>query len=612
MFDFVHNNKTAVQVILGLISVGLVVGIGFSGYEAMGQGDDYLAKVGKSRITERELAQAIGNQAVPDEMKPMVIEQLVRQQLLQEKARELRLAVPDAVLRDAIAAIPAFQVDGKFDAKRYQEMLASQQMSPTQFEEKVKQDLILRQLMDGVMQTGFVSNSQMQRLNTLMGEKREVSSAVLSPELYLSQVTVSDAEIKQYYNANQAQFKSPDRAKLEYVTFSQADLAAQQVVSDAEIQKYFDEHKADIAKEERKVSHILLNAAKDLKAEEKAKVRAQAEQILAEVKKNPAQFAALAKAKSQDPGSAANGGDLGFFAKGAMVKPFEDAAFKMSKGQISEIVETDFGFHILKLDDIKGANFDDLKPQIEQQLKLEKAQAAFQSQSEKFSEIVYQQADSLKPVADALKLKIEQSGWVTRTAAQEPQLNNPKLLEAAFTDDVLKKKHNSEAIEVGRGQLVSVRVLAFQPTQTQPLADVSAGIVSKLKQEKALKLAATDGEAKLKALNSGAQVALAWGETQALSRIAAPEVAESDLKAIFKADTSKQQAYVGANVAGKGYVIYKVGKTIPAPTLSAENKFKMDENLSRMYGQVELSAYLDAIKKDIKVQYSKQLAKKAE
>lgn len=612
MFDFVHNNKTAVQVILGLISVGLVVGIGFSGYEAMGQGDDYLAKVGKSRITERELAQAIGNQAVPDEMKPMVIEQLVRQQLLQEKARELRLAVPDAVLREAIAGIPAFQVDGKFDAKRYQEMLASQQMSPTQFEEKVKQDLILRQLMDGVMQTGFVSNSQMQRLNTLMGEKREVSSAVLSPELYLSQVTVSDAEIKQYYDANQAQFKSPDRVKLEYVTFSQADLAAQQVVSDAEIQKYFDEHKADIAKEERKVSHILLNAAKDLKAEEKAKVRAQAEQILAEVKKNPAQFAALAKAKSQDPGSAANGGDLGFFAKGAMVKPFEDAAFKMSKGQISGIVETDFGFHILKLDDIKGASFADLKPQIEQQLKLEKAQAAFQSQSEKFSEIVYQQADSLKPVADALKLKIEQSGWVTRTAAQESQLNNPKLLEAAFTDDVLKKKHNSEAIEVGRGQLVSVRVLAFQPTQTQPLADVSAGIVSKLKQEKALKLAATDGEAKLKALNSGAQVALAWGETQALSRIAAPEVAESDLKAIFKVDTSKQQAYVGANVAGKGYVIYKVGKTIPAPALSAENKFKMDENLSRMYGQVELSAYLDAIKKDIKVQYSKQLAKKAE
>ncbi|WP_373975895.1 SurA N-terminal domain-containing protein [Chitinibacter sp. SCUT-21] len=609
MFDFVHNNKTAVQVILGLISVGLVVGIGFSGYEAMGQGDDYLAKVGKSRITPRELAEAIGNQAIPDEMKPMVVEQLVRQQLLQEKARQLHLAVPDSVLRDAIAAIPAFQVDGKFDAKRYQEMLAAQQMSPAIFEEKLKQDLVLRQLMDGVMQTGFVSNAQMQRLNQLMGEKREVYVANLTPEQYLAQVTVSDAEIKQYYDTNLAQYKSPDKVKLEYVVFSQEELASKLQVAEADIQKYFEEHKADLTKEERKVSHILLNAPKDMKAEEKAKVRAQAEAILAEVKKNPAQFAELAKAKSQDPGSAENGGDLGFFAKGAMVKPFEDAAFKMTKGQISDVVETDFGFHILKLEDVKGATFADVKPKIEEQLKLEKAQTSFQSQSEKFSDLVYQQADSLKPVADELKLSIVQSDWVTRKSAQDPVLNNPKLLEAVFSDDVLKKKHNSEAVEVGRGQLVSARVLEFKPSQTQPLAEVSAQISAKLKQDKAVKLAAADGAAKLKALNAGQAVNLAWGEMQTIGRIAAPGVAEADLKAIFKVDGSKQPAYVGATVAG-GYTIYKVGNAIAAPALSPENKFKLDENLSKMYGQVELSAYLDSLKRDIKVVYGKQMAAK--
>ncbi|WP_410498903.1 SurA N-terminal domain-containing protein [Chitinibacter sp. S2-10] len=611
MFDFVHNNKTAVQIVLGLISLGLVVGIGFSGYSAMG-GEDYLAKVGKSRITQRELAEAIGNQAVSNEMKPMIVEQLVRQQLLLEKARELRLAVPDATLRDSIATIPAFQVDGKFDAQRYQELLASRQMTPAMFEDKLKQDILLRQLMDGVVQTGFVSNTQLQRLNALMGEKREVSVAVLAADLYLNQVSVDDAEVKKYYDANQAQFKSPDMVKLEYVVFSQAELAAQQQLADADVQKYFDEHKADLAKEERKVSHILLTTSKEMKAEEKAKVRAQALQILAEVKKNPAQFAALAKTKSQDPGSAANGGDLGFFAKGAMVKPFEDAAFKLIKGQISDLVETDFGFHILKLDDIKGATFAEVKPQIEEKLKLEKALAAFQSQSEKFNELVYQQADSLKPVANELKLKINQSGWVTRAQAQESLLNNPKLLEAVFSDDVLKKKHNSEAIELARGQLISARVLEFKSAQVQTLADVKAGIVAKLKQEKALKLAEVDGQAKLKALNAGSAVAVSWGEVQQLGRLGAPGLAQPELQAIFKADNRQQSAYVGANVPGKGYVLYKVGKTIAAPTLNPENKFKLDEELSKMYAQVELSAFMEAIKKDIKVQYSKQLLKKAE
>ncbi|WP_028448820.1 SurA N-terminal domain-containing protein [Chitinibacter tainanensis] len=612
MFDFVHNNKTAVQVILGMISVGLVVGIGFSGYEAMSQGDNYLAKVGKTPITQRELAEAIGNQAIPNEMKPMVVEQLVRQHLLSEQANKLRLTVPDAVLRDAIAAIPAFQVDGKFDAKRYQELLASQQMSPAQFEEKVKKDLVLRQLMDGLMQTGFASNAQLQRLNQLMGEKREVNQVVLAPAQYLAQATASGAEIKQYYDSNLAKFKAPEQVKLEYVILSQSDLAATQAVSEEEIQKYFEAHKSELAKEERKVSHILLNAPKDMKADEKAKVRQQAEQILAELKANPARFAELAKAKSQDPGSAANGGDLGFFARGAMVKPFEEAAFKLQKGQLSGVVETEFGFHILKLDDIKGATLADLKPTIENKLKMDKAQAAFQVQSEKFGELVYQQADSLEPVADELKLKIEKSDWLSREASKDEGLKNPKLLEAIFSDDVLKKKHNSEAIELANGKLISARVVEHKPAQTQPLADVSAQIAAQLKNEKALKLAAADGQAKLKALQAGQEVALAWGEVQQFSRLAAPGVAEADLKAIFKVDGNQKPAFVGAAVPGKGYVLYKVGKTIAAPELSPQNKFQLDENLARMYGQVEMNAYLEALKKEISVKYSKQFSKAAE
>ena len=606
MFDFVNKNKSAVTVVLGLVALGLVVGAGLTGYGAMQDGGaGYLAKVGNAPITERDLAQAIGNQAVSDEMKPMVLEQLVRQRLLEEHAAKLNLSAPDGLVRDAIAAIPAFQVDGKFNDKRYQEMLAAQQMTPGVFEQKVRQDIVLRQLMDGFVQTGFVSNTSLTQLNQLMGEKREVAVAAIAPDQYLAQVSVSDAEIKQYFDSHQAEFKAPEMVKLEYLTLSQDDLAAAQVLSDADIAKYFAEHQQELAKEERRVSHILLTVAKDAKAADKTAVRKQAEAILVEVKSSPAKFAELAKQKSQDPGSAVNGGDLGFFARGAMVKAFDDTAFKLKKGEISAIVETEFGFHILQLNDIKSLALADVKPQIEQKLKLQQVQSKFPAMVEKFNELVYQKSDSLKPAADELKLTIQQSGCVMRKGSQDPALNFPKLVDAVFSDDVLKSKHNSEGIEVSPGRIISARVIEHKPASSQALAEVSATISTKLKQEKALKLATEDGAKKLTALKSGSEASLAWAEAKGLTRIGVTGVADADLKAIFKADVAKLPAYVGSAVAGRGFVIYKVTKVESAPALSEENKFRMVDDVAKMYGQVQMTAYLESLKKEIKVQYHK-------
>lgn len=610
MFDFVHKNKSAVTVVLGLVSLGLIVGVGLSGYDAMSDANQpYLAKVGGRAITDRDVAEAIGNQSVPDEMKPMVVEQLVRQKLLQERAAQLKLAAPDALVRNAIAQIPAFQVDGKFNDQRYQELLASQQMTPAMFEQKVREDIIMRQLMDGFVQTGFVSNASMQQLNQLMADKREVSTTIISPEQYLAQVSVSDAEIKKYFDANQVNYKKPEMVKLEYLLLSQADLAAAQTVTDEEVAKYFAEHQQDLAKEERRVSHILLTVDKAAKPADKAAVRQKAEAILAEVKAAPARFAELAKQKSQDPGSAVKGGDLGFFARGAMVKQFDQAAFSLKKGEISGIVETDYGFHILQLNEIKSATLADVKPAIVEKLKLQKTQTAFPAQVEKFTELVYQQSDSLKPAADALKLSVKQSDWLTRTGGAESILNNPKLIEAAYSDDVLKAKHNTEAIEIAPGQFVSARVIEHKPASTQSLAEVSALISQKLKQEKALALALADGEKKLASLKSGTAVPLTWGETKGFTRIAEQGVADADLKAIFKADPAKLPAYVGSAIPGRGFAIYKVSGVVPAPALSPENQFKMQENLAKMYGQVEMTAFIEAIKKDTKVKYNLKAVK---
>ncbi|WP_297576476.1 peptidylprolyl isomerase [uncultured Deefgea sp.] len=611
MFDIVNKNKTAVTVVLGLVSLGLVVGLGLSGYTAMDdESTPYLAKVGGYTITDRHLAEAIGNQAIPDNMKPMVLEQLVRQRLLQDRAVALKLAAPDQLVRNAIMQIPAFQVDGQFNDQRYQEILASQQMTPAIFEEKMRQDIVMRQLMDGFVQTGFVSNAAMQQLNQLMAEKREVATATISAEQYLPQVTVSDAEVKKYFDAHQADYKKPEMVKVEYLLLSQSDLAAAQTVSDAEIEKYFAEHQQELAKEERRASHILIAVDKSAKAADKTAARKQAEEILAQVKANPARFAELAKQKSQDPGSAVNGGDLGFFAKGMMVKPFDEIAFKLNKGEISNLVETDFGFHIIQLNAVKSASLAEVKPSVVEKLKQQKTQSQFPAQIEKFTELVYQQSNSLKPTADALKLAVKQSDWLTRSNAADPLLGNPKMIEAIYSDDVLKAKHNSEALEVSPGQWISARVLEYKPASTQTLLEVTPVITAKLKQEKALALAMADGAKKLAALQAGQVENLTWGQPQAFTRIAVEGVSDANLKAIFKANTGKLPSYVGGAVPGRGYVIYKVIKAIEAPALSAEDQFRMQENLAKMYGQVEMAAFIDAIRKDVKVKY--QLKPKAE
>ncbi len=605
MFDIVNKNKTAVTVVLGLVALGLVVGAGVSGLGAMSdESEPYLAKVGSRAITERDVAEAIGDQAISNDMKPAVVEQIVSQKLLQARAEQLKLSAPDLLVRNIITQIPAFQVDGKFNDQRYQEMLAAQRMNPAIFEQKIRQDIIMRQLMDGFVQTGFVSNASLQQLNQLMAEKREVATAFISPDQYLAQATVSEAEIKKYFDSHQGDFKKPEMVKLDYLLLSQTDLAAAQIVTDDEVAKYFAEHQQELAKEERRVSHILLTVDKNAKPAEKAAVRKQAEAILAELKANPARFAELAKQKSQDPGSAVNGGDLGFFARGAMVKPFDEAAFKLKKGEISGLVDTDFGFHILQLNDLKSTSLNDVETAIVEKLKLQKIQTTFPAQTEKFTELVYQQSDSLKSAADTLKLTVKQSDWVSREGTEDPLLNNPKLIEAAYSDDVLKAKHNSEAIEVAPGQFVSVRVAEYKPASTQTLAEVSGSIVQKLKQEKALALALADGEKKLASLKSGAVAPMAWDEAKGFTRIAEQGVAEADLKAIFKVDTKKLPAYIGSAVPGRGYAIYKVSAAIPAPALSEENQFKMQENLAKMYGQAQMMAFIEAIKKDISVKYN--------
>jgi peptidyl-prolyl cis-trans isomerase D len=359
------------------------------------------------------------------------------------------------------------------------------------------------------------------------------------------------------------------------------------------------------AKEERKASHILINAPKEMNEADRAKAKEKALSLLDMVKKSPAQFADIAKKNSQDPGSAVNGGDLGFFARGAMVKPFEDAAFNLKKGEISGVVQSDFGFHIIQLTDIKAAkakSFESLRPSMEADLKKQQAQRKYAELAETFSNTVYEQSDSLKPVADKLKLNIQKASQVARQAAQtRGVLSHPGLLQAIFSEASLQKQRNTEAIEVAPSTLVSARVVKHQPAATLPLADVKEFVKRALTQEKAAEMAKAQGEQRLAALkaSSGADKlpnAIVISREKTQSQL--PKVVD----AVLRADPNKLPSVSGVDLGVQGFAVVRVTKVLPPEAENKELMLQAQQQFTQLWGTAETQAYIAQLKTMLKAE----------
>lgn len=602
MFAFAEKYNTALKVMLGLISLSFVA-VGVESYSNTDDPND-LARVGSEHITRQDLARYMGDKPrTPDSIK-QTLDAAVSERMRVAHARSVGMAISDAQLASRIASEPSFQEDGKFSAKRYQRFLDSQSMSSAMLESRLRQDLLARQLTFGTLGSGFDSQFNLQRYEAMFGEQREVAQITLSADDYKGQVVLAADAAKKYYDSHMAEFRIPEQVKLEYVVLSQQELARKMAVTDAEVQKYYEQNKAQLSAEQRKARHILLSVDSKASAEAKAKIKARAEELLQQAKQNPAKFAELAKQYSQDPGSAALGGDLGYVGRGMMVPAFDAAMFAMNKGEVRGPVETPYGYHILLLDDVKVQSFDDVKPQIEAQLRAQKATASFQGVADKFSDILYQQADSLEPAIKEFGLTVRQSDWVSRSKAADPLLNNPKLLEAAFSDDVLKKKHNSEPVDVGGGNMVAVRVLEHRAESTLPLAQAQADIIAKLTAEEAKKLAAKDGQAKTKDLNAGKADALAWKNVGSVSRMATPNMTPEAVSAVFKLPATKLPAYVGLDT-DNGYALFKVSK-VTAGELAADKRAQLQQLLERVRLETEAKAYFGQLSAQHKVEINKK------
>ncbi|MCX7248511.1 MAG: SurA N-terminal domain-containing protein [Burkholderiales bacterium] len=624
MFDFVRKHTKIMMGLMFLLIIPSFVLFGIDGYNRMRENGATVARVGGHDITQGEWDAAHKAEAdrlraqMPNldaklldspEARYSTLERLVRERVMAQAADQFRLTTSDARLARDLQEDPGIaslrRPDGKLDMERYRQMAASQGTTPEGFEARVRRDLSVRQVEAGLTQTGFAATAVADVALNAFFERREVQVVNFLSADFASRVNPTDAEVEAFYKTNETLFQAPEQASIEYVVLDLESVKKSITINEADLKSYYEQNVARLSgNEERRASHILINAPKDAPAAERQKAKARAQELLAELRKAPDSFADLAKKNSQDTGSAAKGGDLDFFARGAMVKPFEEAAFAMKKGDISELVESDFGYHIIKLADIKAPkqrSFEELRAGIETDLKTQQAQRKFAETAEAFTNGVYEQSDSLKPVADKLKLEIKTAAKISRkpAAGVTGLLANAKFLAAIFGPDAIEKKRNTEAIETAPNQLTAGRITQYQAAKTMALADVRANVRERLVASRATELAAQEGAAKLAAWKAAPGSAV-MPAAQVLSRDQSQNTPPQILNAVLRADTSKLPVFVGVSMGAQGYAVVKVNQVVTRPA-STEVAAKQDRaQYAQWWTAAESQAYYGLLKERFK------------
>ena len=619
MFEFVRTHTRLLQLLLLLLIFPSFVFFGVQGYSQFTSGANAtVAKVDGQAIKQSEfdavhrqqierMRQQMPNVDVKlfdtPEMKRQTLEGIVRERVLLTAAAKEHLTVGDDRLQRLFLSDPQYAALRNPDGSVNKEFLAARGMSSEMFAQQLRQDLSTRQVLQGVSGSELTSTTAAKTAVDALLERRELQMQAFSTQEYLAKVSPTDADVEAYYKANGNLFRSAEEAKIEYAVLDLDALKKQVTVSEADLRKYYDENISRYtAAEERRASHILINAPKEASADERAKAKAKAEALLAEVRKNPASFAEVAKKNSQDPGSAPNGGDLDFFARGAMVKPFEDAAFSMKVDEISNVIESDFGYHVIRLTAVRGGErkpFEAVRAEIEAEVGKQLAQTRYAEAAEQFSNTVYEQSDNLKPVIDKLKLT-PASATVRRTPAPGATgpLASAKLLEAIFSSDSIKNKRNTEAVETGPNQLVSARIVDYKPERVQPLADVKAQVLEKLRSSQATAAAKKDGEALLASIRKNPAEALP--QTLTVSRTQAQSAPRQVIEAALKADLGKGPVAVGVDLGEQGYAVVKVLKIVPREAADPDNE-RARPFVNQALAAAESQAYYEALKKRYKV-----------
>jgi peptidyl-prolyl cis-trans isomerase D len=611
------------KAILALITIPFAL-FGIDSYLSSAGNNVAIAKVDGSEISVQAYSNAMQNlrtrmqnegkvdqvQLDSPEVKAMVLDQLINEQLLEKEIQQANYRISDAHLATYITAMPSFQKDGKFSQELYDELLQQNRYTPKKFEAEIRGSLLAQQAQDGIAKLGFISTAGADKTLKLLNQKRLVTVSELKTKDFLDQVKVDPAEVKAYYDKHKDKLRDPEQVKIEFLLLSASSLVPGIKVDDADVKRYYDENAAKFqGNEQRRASHILIGFGVNATPDQKQEAKDKAQALLASVKKNPNSFEELAIKNSQDPGSATKGGDLGSFGRGAMVKPFEEAAFSMKVNQISDLVESEFGYHIIKVTEIsgQGSDFDSLKPQIKGELIFQKAQAEFIEKAESFSNAVYEQSDSLAPTAKAFGGQVQLSGWMSREDAAK-FFKSDKIVGLIFSPESLKERRNTEAVEVSPNNLVSARVLEHKPSAAKTFDSVKAGIEDLLKLEAAAKLAVAKGEEALKTLQAGGAVnSLEWIPEVMVDRKNAQGLTQLAMTQVFKTDVNKLPAFSGLADSKMGYMIVKVVDVDTSSIADAESVSTAKAELNQVLSDEYLAAYKQSLREKVKVTVNQRL-----
>jgi peptidyl-prolyl cis-trans isomerase D len=623
MFDSIRNHKKYLMGFLLILIIPGFVLFGVQGFTDFRNRSEAVATVDGEDITKAEWDQAHQaesqrlREAMPtldaklldsEEARYATLDRLLRERVLAAAAQKAHLYTSDQKLarslqqNEVIATLR--KPDGSLDVEAYRQLLGRQGLTPEMFEARMRADLTQRQVTQGITDSGLAPAALAQVSLNAFFERREVRVQTFAAKDFATRVTPTDAEIEAFYNSHPALFQAKEQADVEYVVLDAAALAQGLTLNEADVRAYYEQNAARLSgNEERRASHILLTVAAGAPAAEKDAVRQKAQQLLEQVRKDPGSFAAVAKAQSQDPGSAPKGGDLDFFARGAMVKPFEDAVFALQKGAISDLVESEFGFHIIQLTDIrapKTRSFEEMRAEIEADLKKQQAQKLFSESAEAFTNLVYEQSDSLQPAADRFKLKLQTVKGLTREPrADAGVLGNQRLLGAIFAPDSVEKKRNTEAIETGSGQLTAARVQAYTPARTQPLAEVREQVRQRLVDQRAAELAREAGQQQLAAWKGGADSASMPAPVVA-SRDQSQGLPNAVLSAALSASAKTLPAWTGVDLGAQGYAVVKVEKVLPREAVDAQRQAQEVVQYGQWWAAAEGQAYYEALKARLK------------
>jgi len=625
MFEYIQRNKKIMHILLIVLIFPAFAFFGVDGYKRFNNSSAKAAWVDGREISVAEWDQA--HKAEVDRMaasmpgmdvamfdtpamKFMALERIIRSKVLEVSASKLNIKISDQKLAKAIGEVDSFaslkKPDGSFDIEKYKSFLSAQGMTPEIFESRVRADLSVRQVIGGVGSSSFSPVSQATTTLDAFLQQREIQVAIFSSSDFFDAAKPTDDDIKNYFASHAKEYQTSETVDIEYVVLDLPTVEKTITVTESELKTYFDQNQNLLnSKEERRASHILISAAKDASAADKKIALAKAQTLLVTLKKSPELFADLAKKNSQDPGSSAKGGDLDFFARGAMVKPFEDIAFSMKKGDISDVVETEFGYHLIQVTDIKSAaktSYQEAKASLEQDLKRDLAKKKYAEFADQFSNTVYEQSDSLKPVAQKLKLDIQVARDISKQSAPSSKAPwaNPKLLQAIFSADAIEKKNNSEAVETSANQLVSARVVAHKPAASLQIDDVKPIIVQAVLSEKSLQLAKTQGKESFATWQKDISSAK-FQAPVVISREQSQKLPTALVEAALRSDTSKLPLLVGVDLGTKGYGVVKINSVLP-PLAVADRKDSVGK-YAKAWTSAESMAYFSYLKSLFKVEY---------